>query len=117
MGSSPSPVRPEHPAARLEPQDPYLRLQSVRIVARDSGRSVPFYVDQLGFNLIFDARTWPRRRWLRASTVMRSTTVTNPGVLTLELLQIKLSWRQRLSSPRDGVAPVAKVIVISSHVT
>jgi serine phosphatase RsbU (regulator of sigma subunit)/catechol 2,3-dioxygenase-like lactoylglutathione lyase family enzyme len=61
MGNSPSPVEADHPAARLGPQGPYLRLQSVTIFVRDLDRSVRFYVDQLGFNLIFDARTQPRR--------------------------------------------------------
>ena len=49
---------------RLDRQDPYLRLQSITIFVRDLDRSLSFYVDQLGFQLDFDARTQPRRRWI-----------------------------------------------------
>jgi len=51
-------------AVRLDRQDPYLRLQSVTIYVRDLDRSLNFYVDQLGFQLIFDARVQPGRRWV-----------------------------------------------------
>jgi len=64
MGSSPSTPSSDQSTLRLGPQGPYLRLQSVSIFVRDLDRSVPFYVDQLGFNLIFDARTQPRRRFV-----------------------------------------------------
>ena len=43
-------------AVRLDRQDPYLRLQSITICVRDLDRSLSFYVDQLGFQLVFDAR-------------------------------------------------------------
>src|SRR5438477_3556487 len=42
---------------RLDRRDPYLRLQSVTIFVRDLDRSVDFYVKQLGFQLVFDARS------------------------------------------------------------
>ena len=51
-------------AVRLDRQDPYLRLQSVTIFVRDLDRSLSFYVDQLGFQLVFDARIQPRRRFI-----------------------------------------------------
>ena len=35
---------------------PYLRIHAVNIYVRDQDRSLRFYVDQLGFNLAFDAR-------------------------------------------------------------
>ncbi|HEX2712292.1 MAG TPA: VOC family protein, partial [Candidatus Acidoferrales bacterium] len=44
---------------RLERQDPYLRLQSVTIFVRDLDRSLEFYVQQLGFQLVFDGRLQP----------------------------------------------------------
>ncbi len=44
--------------------DPYLRLQSVTIYVRDLDSSLNFYLDQLGFHLIFDARVQPGRRWV-----------------------------------------------------
>ena len=49
---------------RLDRQDPYLRLQSITIFVRDLERSLSFYIDQLGFHLIFDARIQPGRRWV-----------------------------------------------------
>jgi serine phosphatase RsbU (regulator of sigma subunit)/catechol 2,3-dioxygenase-like lactoylglutathione lyase family enzyme len=61
MGNSPSPPAADRSAPGPEPQGPYLRLQSVTIFVRDLERSVRFYVEQLGFNVIFDARSQPRR--------------------------------------------------------
>jgi serine phosphatase RsbU (regulator of sigma subunit)/catechol 2,3-dioxygenase-like lactoylglutathione lyase family enzyme len=49
---------------RLERQDPYLRLQSVTIFVRELDRSLRFYLDQLGFQLIFDGYTRPGQRWV-----------------------------------------------------
>src|SRR5215469_11685133 len=43
-------------AVRLDRRDPYLRLQSVTIFVRNLDRSLEFYVKQLGFQLVFDAR-------------------------------------------------------------
>src|SRR6266567_3426073 len=44
------------PAVRLDRGDPYLRLQSIIIYVRNLDRSLEFYVDLLGFQLVFDAR-------------------------------------------------------------
>src|SRR2546427_6077625 len=49
---------------RLDRQDPYLRLQSVTIYVRDLDHSLTFYLDQLGFQLVFDARVQPGRRFV-----------------------------------------------------
>src|SRR5438445_432600 len=49
---------------RLDRQDPYLRLQSVTIFVRDLNLSLNFYLDQLGFQLTFDARIQPDRRFV-----------------------------------------------------
>jgi phosphoserine phosphatase RsbU/P len=51
-------------ALRSDRQNPFLRLQSVTIFVRDLERSLTFYVEQLGFSLIFDARVQPGRRWV-----------------------------------------------------
>jgi len=51
-------------AVRLDRQDPYLRLQSVTIYVRDLELSLNFYLEQLGFQLIFDARVQPDRRFV-----------------------------------------------------
>src|SRR5260370_8115006 len=49
---------------RRDCQAPYLRLQSVTIYVRDLARSLNFYLDQLGFQLIFDARVQLSRRFV-----------------------------------------------------
>ena len=51
-------------AVRLDRQDPYLRLQSITIYVRDLDHSLNFYLDQLGFHLIYDARVQTSRRWV-----------------------------------------------------
>ena len=51
-------------AVRLDCREPYLRLQSVTIYVRDLEQSLSFYLDQLGFQLIFDARVQPGRRFV-----------------------------------------------------
>jgi serine phosphatase RsbU (regulator of sigma subunit) len=63
MSSSPL-EWPDESAVRLERQDPYLRLQSVTIFVRDLNQSLSFYLDQLGFQLVFDARIQPDRRFV-----------------------------------------------------
>ncbi|HEV2195347.1 MAG TPA: SpoIIE family protein phosphatase [Candidatus Acidoferrum sp.] len=51
-------------AVRLDRKDPYLRLQSVVIYVRNLDRSLDFYVGQLGFQLVFDARDEKRRHFV-----------------------------------------------------
>ncbi|OLB40106.1 MAG: hypothetical protein AUH11_02725 [Acidobacteria bacterium 13_2_20CM_57_17] len=63
MGNSP-PEWADGSVVRLDRQDPYLRLQSVTIFVRDLEQSLRFYLDQLGFQLIFDARIQPDRRFV-----------------------------------------------------
>src|SRR5207247_9652029 len=63
MGNSPSEWA-DGSAVRLDRRDPYLRLQSVTIYVRDLELSLHFYLEQLGFQLIFDARIQPDRRFV-----------------------------------------------------
>ena len=63
MGDSPREWN-DGSAVRLDGRDPYLRLQSVTIYVRDLEQSLSFYLDQLGFQLIFDARVQPGRRFV-----------------------------------------------------
>lgn len=51
-------------SVRLDRRNPYLRLQSVTIFVRDLELSLDFYCGQLGFQLVFDARVQPGRRWV-----------------------------------------------------
>ncbi len=60
---------PDGSAVRLDRQDPYLRLQSITIYVRDLELSLSFYLDQLGFQLVFDARIQPDRRFVTVTVV------------------------------------------------
>jgi serine phosphatase RsbU (regulator of sigma subunit)/catechol 2,3-dioxygenase-like lactoylglutathione lyase family enzyme len=48
-------------------QSPDLRLHSVHIYVRDQERSLRFYVEKLGFELLFDARLEAGERWVGVS--------------------------------------------------
>ncbi|HET8922153.1 MAG TPA: SpoIIE family protein phosphatase [Candidatus Acidoferrum sp.] len=63
MASSPREWTQES-TVRLDRQAPYLRLQSITIFVRDLEQSLGFYLDQLGFHLVFDARLQPDRRFV-----------------------------------------------------
>jgi serine phosphatase RsbU (regulator of sigma subunit) len=44
------------PSVRLDRENPYLRLQAVNVFVRNLDRSIDFFVNLLGFHLVFDAR-------------------------------------------------------------
>jgi len=50
-----------------ERRSQYLRIHAINIYVRDQDRSLRFYVDQLGFELAFDARLQSGRRWVAVS--------------------------------------------------
>jgi serine phosphatase RsbU (regulator of sigma subunit) len=63
--SSPPPQRRLEPSdVRLDGHDPYLRVLCVNVFVRDQDRSLRFYVDQLGFNLVVDESYESAGRWL-----------------------------------------------------
>jgi serine phosphatase RsbU (regulator of sigma subunit) len=45
-------------------EDPYLRFHAVKIFVRDQDRSLRFYLDQLGFSLVYDTRLQSGERWV-----------------------------------------------------
>src|SRR3977135_4681518 len=45
-------------------KEPYLRFHAVKIFVRDQDRSLRFYLDQLGFNLVYDTRLQSGERWV-----------------------------------------------------
>lgn len=47
-----------------ELREPYLRFHAVKIFVRDQDRSLRFYLDQLGFGLVYDTRLQSGERWL-----------------------------------------------------
>jgi serine phosphatase RsbU (regulator of sigma subunit) len=48
---------------RPDRADPYLRLQSVTVFVRDLDRSIKFFVEQLGFPLVFQSPKLADRTW------------------------------------------------------
>ncbi|MBI2680141.1 MAG: SpoIIE family protein phosphatase [Candidatus Solibacter usitatus] len=60
MGASPSPVCPDGPRR-------FLGLHAVNVFVRDQDESLRFYVDQLGFDVAFDARLQSGDRWVAVS--------------------------------------------------
>src|SRR5258708_28640296 len=52
------------PPPRSDRKNPYLRIHAVNIFVRDQERSLRFYVDQLGFDLAFDAQLQSGDRWV-----------------------------------------------------
>jgi serine phosphatase RsbU (regulator of sigma subunit)/catechol 2,3-dioxygenase-like lactoylglutathione lyase family enzyme len=53
-------------SSHLRPHDraPYVRFHAVKIFVRDQDRSLRFYLGQLGFTLIYDARLQSGERWV-----------------------------------------------------
>jgi serine phosphatase RsbU (regulator of sigma subunit) len=60
----------------MDRPDPYLRIYAVNIFVRDQERSLQFYLDQLGFQLAYDAHLQSGQRWL-AVTPPDGSTVLN----------------------------------------
>ncbi len=79
MSESPSPQTADSSLVRLVGPAPFLRIQSVNIFVHDLDRSLEFYVEQLGFNLAFDARAQSGRRWAAVAPP--------DGVATLALVE------------------------------
>src|SRR5258708_16395153 len=77
-------------SVRLDRQDPYLRLQSVIIYVRDLDLSLSFYLEKLGFQLIFDARIQPGRRFVTVAppdgTANLTLVAPDPGSEQLKLI-------------------------------
>jgi serine phosphatase RsbU (regulator of sigma subunit) len=64
MGSSLSPSQVDQSGLQPQKQEPYLRIHAVNVFVRDQDRSLRFYLDQLGFQVAFDARLPSGQRWV-----------------------------------------------------
>ena len=53
--------------AQSERKAQYLRIHAINVYVRDQDRSLRFYLDQLGFELAFDARLQSGQRWVAVS--------------------------------------------------
>ena len=66
--SSPTLTAGKNPSVSSQDQrNPYLRIHTVNIFVRDQEKSLRFYLDQLGFELAFDARLQTGERWVAVS--------------------------------------------------
>jgi serine phosphatase RsbU (regulator of sigma subunit)/catechol 2,3-dioxygenase-like lactoylglutathione lyase family enzyme len=66
MGSSPVTAQLET-GRQEERRAPHLRIHAINIYVRDQDRSLRFYMDQLGFDIAFDARLQSGERWVAVS--------------------------------------------------
>jgi len=64
MGDFPSPNAAGTWSTRPDRQHPFLGIHAVNVFVRDQDHSLRFYVDQLGFNLAFDAKLQSGDRWV-----------------------------------------------------
>ena len=64
MESSPSSPRLDESIDGPDQKAPYLRFHAVKIYVRDQDRSLRFYLDQLGFSLVYDTRLQSGERWV-----------------------------------------------------
>jgi serine phosphatase RsbU (regulator of sigma subunit) len=82
----------------------YLSIYFVNIYVRDQERSVRFYVDQLGFDLAFDARLQGGRRWVAVAPPDGST--------VLSLIQ-----PERDSAEYKLIGRATQVVLVTEDVT
>src|SRR5262245_43068465 len=64
MSDTPSSHWWDRSSLRLDRQDPYLRIFFATVFVRDYDRSLQFYIEQLGFSLVADARIEGAGRWV-----------------------------------------------------
>src|SRR5262245_23973982 len=64
MGSSPSSPLLDEATVESDRKDPYLRFHAIKIFVRDQDRSLRFYLNQLGFSLVYDTRLQSGERWV-----------------------------------------------------
>jgi len=70
--------------------EPYLRFHAVKIFVRDQDRSLRFYLDQLGFNLVYDTRLQSGERWVAVAppdgTAILALVAARPGSREYKLI-------------------------------
>ncbi|MBZ5555354.1 MAG: SpoIIE family protein phosphatase [Acidobacteriia bacterium] len=67
MWSPPSSEGPDLSGVGLDRQARHLRVHAVKVFVRDQDQSLRFFVDQLGFEVAFDARLQSGDRWVAVS--------------------------------------------------
>jgi serine phosphatase RsbU (regulator of sigma subunit)/predicted enzyme related to lactoylglutathione lyase len=90
MSDSPSSPWWNRSALRLDRQSPYLRIFFSTVFVRDHDRSLQFYIDQLGFSLVADARFEGGGRWVAVGppdgSAVLAVVVPDPGSEEYELI-------------------------------
>jgi phosphoserine phosphatase RsbU/P len=90
MGSSPAFGANDPLAPGPDRAAPYLGIHAVNIFVRDQERSLRFYIDQLGFEVAFDARIQSGHRWVAVSPPDGSTVLAlvapDPGSFESKLI-------------------------------
>src|SRR5438309_2300589 len=80
----------DEPTLQLDRKDPYLRFHAIKIFVRDQDRSLRFYLDQLGFNLVYDTRLQSGERWVAVAppdgTAILALVVPRPGSREYKLI-------------------------------
>ena len=83
MDSSRSSSHPDASGLHEEGKEPFLRFHAVKIYVRDQERSLRFYLDQLGFSLVYDTRLQSGERWVAVAppdgTALLSLVAPKPG--------------------------------------
>jgi serine phosphatase RsbU (regulator of sigma subunit)/catechol 2,3-dioxygenase-like lactoylglutathione lyase family enzyme len=83
MASAHSAHRTHHCSFHPDRQDPYLRLSTVTVFVRDQDRSLKFYLERLGFELVQSIRSPSGERWLTVAppdgTAMLALVAPPPG--------------------------------------
>lgn len=83
MDSSRSSSHPDASGLNEEGKEPFLRFHAVKIYVRDQERSLRFYLDQLGFSLVYDTRLQSGERWVAVAppdgTALLSLVAPKPG--------------------------------------
>jgi phosphoserine phosphatase RsbU/P len=64
MSRTASTDKTDEAAPRQDTHAPHLRFHAVKIFVRDQDRSLRFYLDQLGFSLVYDTRLQSGERWV-----------------------------------------------------
>jgi serine phosphatase RsbU (regulator of sigma subunit)/catechol 2,3-dioxygenase-like lactoylglutathione lyase family enzyme len=71
-------------------KEPYLRFHAIKIFVRDQDRSLRFYLDQLGFNLVYDTRLQSGERWVAVAppdgTAILALVAAKPGSREYKLI-------------------------------
>ena len=90
MASSRLPYAAGLPVGQRDSLNPYLRIHAVNVFVRNQDRSLRFYLDQLGFDLAFDARLQSGQRWVAVSppdgTAVLTLIAPEPGSLQHKLI-------------------------------